>query len=223
MALLALVTGCGSESYAYRPAEQATATLSGLPAARYGVPPERPSGTVRVASPGLTEIGVNDGQRAKMLLLRVNVENNSDEEPWSFDTREQRVVVAGDGESRPAYVASAQKESPLFRIARGEKRTIDLYYPPPAGFADAKRPPSFDIIWQVKTGERVVAERTPFDSVAAEPANGVAPPNRFGTGWGLGPYWWYDPLWPGPTYVIAPGNPPLPVPLVAPPVHRPGG
>src|SRR5215471_2879520 len=84
-----LVAACAPDEYIYRPAEQATAEVGGLPAARYGVPPERPVGSVLVASSGLARIGFSGGAEQKMLQVRLVVSNNSDDAPWTLDTREQ--------------------------------------------------------------------------------------------------------------------------------------
>src|SRR5688572_13445289 len=83
-----LLGACAETTYLYRPSQQATAQVSGLPAARYSVPPERPTGEVLVVSTGVTEIKPdNVPQRA--LFARVIVSNNSDDTTWRLDTRKQ--------------------------------------------------------------------------------------------------------------------------------------
>jgi hypothetical protein len=195
-----LIGGCSSNNYVYRPAEQVSATVSGLPAARYAVPPEKPMGTVLIASQGVVEMKSRDDTKMRTIAVRMVVANNADEAAWKVDTREQRVVVIGSGESAPVYVNTDGQDSPIIEVARGQKRTIDLYYPLPANAKDAKQVPEFDFLWQVHTGERFVAERTPFDRLELEPVYGYP----YDYGWGYGPYWWYDPFWHGPTYVVAP-------------------
>src|SRR5260221_347333 len=187
-----LVLGaCAEDEYIYRPAEQATAWVGGLPAARYGIPPERPLGTVLVASSGLARVGFSNGAEQRMLAIRMVVSNNADDTPWTVDTREQRAIVLGAGESRPLYANADGGLSPLLQIPRGRKATIDLFYPLPVERQEAKRVPEFDVIWQVQTGERLVAERTPFERLEIEPE--PFPYGAYGAYW---PYWWYDPLWP---------------------------
>jgi hypothetical protein len=215
-----LFAACAEDEYVYRPAEQATAQVGGLPAARYGVPPERPLGTVLVASSGLARIGWSGGAEQHMLTVRLVIANNTDDRPWTVDTREQRAIVIGAGESRPAYANADGGLSPLLQIDRGKKISIDLYYPLPADRQSAKEVPQFELIWQVQTGERLVAERTPFERMEVEPE----PYPYGGYAGGYWPYWWYDPLWPGPSYVIAPGFTTFPVPplnVTPVPVHRP--
>jgi hypothetical protein len=214
-----VLTACAENDYIYRPAEQATAQVNGLPAARYGIPPERPLGTVLVASSGFARIGYSSGAEQQLLAVRMVVANNSDDTPWTIDTREQRVIVLGAGESRPVYVNADMGLSPLLQVARGQKTTIDLFYPLPADRQDPKHVPEFDVMWQVKTTERLVAERTPFDRLEIEPQ----PYPYDGAYAGFWPYWWYDPLWPGPSYVISPGFvrfPTPPVSVTPVPVHR---
>jgi hypothetical protein len=215
-----LLTACAEDLYVYRPTEQATARVGGLPAARYGIPQERPLGTVLIASPGLARVGFSGGAEQRMLSLRVVVSNNADDTPWTVDTREVRAIVLGAGESRPAYANADSGLSPLLQVPRGHKTTIDLFYPLPADRQDAKHVPEFDVIWQVQTGQRLVVERTPFERLEIEPE-----PYPYGVYAGsYWPYWWYDPFWPGPSYLISPGFFRYPVPpvYVAPvPVHRP--
>lgn len=198
-----LFTACAHESYVYSPAEQATATVNGFPAARYGVPPERPMGTVLIASPGVVEAKYQDSGVTHVIAVRMVVENNSDDMPWTVDSREQHIVLRSGGESAPAYVNSDGQGSPILQIARGGKRTLDLYYPLPANATDARQIPEFDVRWQVHTGERAVAERTPFDRMRLEPVYA----NSYYDGFGYEPYWWYDPFWPRPSYVIVPTYP----------------
>jgi hypothetical protein len=153
-----------------------------------------------VASPGILEMKFPNDVKARMLSVRMVVTNNGDDVPWAVDTREQRAIVAGAGESAPAYVNGDADSLPVITVPRGQKRTLELYYPLPANAADAKRVPEFDLIWKVRTGTREVAERVPFERLELQPAYGYG----FDPAWGLAPYWWQDPLWPGPMYVIAP-------------------
>jgi hypothetical protein len=197
---LALLASCAPTQYAYRPAAQVTATVSGLPAGRYPIPPERPLGTVLVASPGIATMSFQGDADANMISVRLVVENNTDDQPWQVDTREQRVIFGGGGESTPAYVNTNGESSPVLQVVRGKKVSIDLFYPLP-GNAGAEQVPEFDFFWQVHTGQRLVAERSAFDRTKVEPVYA----QDYYYGWGYEPYWWYDPFWPGPTYVIGGG------------------
>ena len=200
----AVLGGCAETNYLYRPSQQATAQVSGLPAARYAIPPERPQGEVLVVSTGVTEIKP-DNATTRALFARVIVSNNSDDAPWSLDTRKQAAVFGGNRVA-PTYVNTFGEPLPVVQIAKGEKRTIDFYFPVPAGTETNGDLPQFDLSWNIDTGTRPIAERTSFDRYRVEP---VYSGGYYGYGYGYGypgyyPYsrWgWYDPFW-GPRYSI---------------------
>jgi uncharacterized membrane protein YgcG len=198
----AALSGCAENRYLFRPSQQATAQVSGLPAARYAIPPERPQGEVLVVSTGVTEIKPdNKSQRA--LFARVIVSNNSDETTWQLDTRKQAAVL-GNNRIAPTYVNTFGQPIPVVEIPKGEKRTIDFYFPVPAGTESNGDLPQFDLSWNVETGTRAIAERTSFDRYRVEP---VYSGGYYGYGYGYGypyyPYRWgmYDPFW-GPHYSL---------------------
>ena len=194
-----LLGGCAEGSYIYRPAQQATATVGNLPAARYGIPAERPTGEVLIASSGLTQLPQTE-VRTPAIFVRMVVTNNSDETAWTLDTAQQFAVIGGQKQS-PAYVNTYNQAQPVLEIPRGAKRLVDLYYRLPPKLEGDDPVPQFDLAWNVQTGARAVAERTSFDRLKVEPMyagyyGGYYP---YGPGWG--PYgWWYDPFWPYPYY-----------------------
>src|SRR4051794_8870036 len=96
---LALVLAGCEEEYMYRPEENATAQLNGVPAARYAIPPEAPQGDVRIASHGMSKIrehavGNEEGQvdehgrEIRALHVRMSISNTSPQD-WSVDGRQQ--------------------------------------------------------------------------------------------------------------------------------------
>jgi hypothetical protein len=191
-----MLGGCAENRYLYRPAQQATAQVSGLPAARYAIPAERPQGEVLVVSSGVTEIKP-DNVTQRALFARVIVSNNSDETVWRLDTRLQAAVMGGNRVA-PTYVNTFGQPLPVVEIPKGEKRTIDFYFPVPAGTETNGDLPQFDLSWNVETGTRPIAERTSFDRYRVEP---VYSGGYYGYGYGYGypyyPYRWgyYDPFW----------------------------
>jgi hypothetical protein len=201
-----MLGGCAENAYLYRPAQQATAVVSGLPAARYPVPAERPTGEVLVLSSGVTEIKPSDVP-TRALFVRLVVTNNSDDAAWGVDTRRQIAVLGGQRIS-PSYVNAYGQALPVIQVPRGDKRTIDLYYPVPAGMESNGDVPQFDVAWNIQTSGRLVAERTSFDRMRVEPAYVARGPYGYGY-YGYGPGWpypyygygWYDPFW-GPRYGI---------------------
>jgi uncharacterized membrane protein YgcG len=189
-----LLGACAENTYLFRPSQQATAQVSGLPAARYSIPPERPLGEVLVVSTGITEIKPNNApQRA--LFARVIVTNNTDETTWRIDTRKQAAVY-GNQRVAPTFVNTFGEPLPVVEISKGEKRTLDFYFPLPAGAESNSDLSQFDLSWHVDTGTRAVAERTSFDRFRVESVY------RSGYGYYGGPYgypygrWgYYDPFW----------------------------
>lgn len=210
LAVVLAAGGCATNQYLFVPTENATATTEGYPAARYPVPPESPRGTVYVASFGVVSADVaHHGPQTPMLEVRMTVSNDSGAGPWTVDTREQLLEIPGAGPSRAAAMNSDQQGGPVLTVPPGQKRTLDLYYPLPPSMPTAdKLAPSFDLMWRVQTPERLVAQRTPFDKQRIEPA---AQPMYADVGLGWGPYWWYDPFYPGLAF--------YPTPLILHPAH----
>src|SRR5262249_37770424 len=151
----------------YQPTEQLSGQSRGFPMARYNIPPESPRGDVTVVSYGVTELQVapESGAHEPFVHVRMTVANNNADGPWTVDTREQLLAIGGEGQSRPAYVNTDQPGSPTLTLAAGQKRALDLYYPLPATMRGASALPSFDLVWNVHTDRRVVAERTPFERI----------------------------------------------------------
>ncbi len=197
-ASLACLAGCGSAGrYVYSPEDNATARVSGRPAALYDVPPQAPHGQVRVATLGIATLEPRgeDGHRVRTMHVRMIVDNDGDVAPWQVDTREQLGTLPRYGQSRAAFVASSEGRPPLVTVAPGASATLDLYYPLPADMQHAAEIPEFQVLWRVQTPEGAVAERTRFERLRLEP-----PPAYYAYGPGWGPGWgtgwgWYDPLW----------------------------
>lgn len=152
---------CNRGSHVYAP-QGATTTSDGYPAARVEIPPERPTGNIQIASFGLTRLGA--GTRLDAMHVRLVVENLTDSMPWTIDTREQLIDIAGAGTSRPILVNTDQQALPVVSVVPGARRLLDLYFPLPT--TGASEPPRFDLVWQVRTGERVVAQRSTFDQLS---------------------------------------------------------
>src|SRR5258708_12305024 len=130
IALLAIALGgCAENRYIYQPAQQATATVGNLPAARYAVPPERPTGEVLIASSGLTQLPDVEA-RTPALFVRMIVTNNSDDATWTLDTQQQLPIVGGE-KLAPAYANAYQYTNPPPQIPPPDKPLLHLYYPLP--------------------------------------------------------------------------------------------
>jgi hypothetical protein len=198
--LSALTLAACAHEYTYQPAEHATGKIGGHVAADYQIPTAAPQGDVRLASFGLGELapakGSNDS--ASALHLRMVVSNNG-AQPWTVDTREQKLDIKGSHPTPPAFSTTSEGNAdlPVVTVAPGSKRVIDLFFPLPPNQQSAGSIPEFDAIWNVHAGTQDVVERTPFDRLQIEPAYGpaVAPEYGFYGDWN-GPFW-YDPMYPG--------------------------
>jgi len=190
--LLGLLTVACSPAYTYVPETNATATVAGRSAADYPIPPEQPQGDVRVASFGFADMapqGVEPDEEhsTRALHLRLVVANNSDK-PWTLDTREQRLDLAGHGQSAPIFAsANPGTPPPVVTIPPAGKRVVDLFFPLPVDEQRASKVPEFDAIWTVHTDTRAVTERVPFSRIMVEPEP---------TPYDYGPdYWWQPPYY----------------------------
>lgn len=187
--------GCGERNYVYTP-ETTNAVAAGLPAARTAIPQERPQGAVEVVSYGVTDLQPGN-TRVPALHVRMIVTNDGDDTPWRLDTNQQLVEVPGEGRSAPMYVNSDVQGLPDVTIARHERRVLDFYYPLPDTIRGEARLARFELLWQVETPARTVADRTSFDRVAREEPAVAAGYDASWPYWaGYGPYWWYDPFYP---------------------------
>jgi hypothetical protein len=197
LVLAGALGGCAEGTYTYRPA-QTTAALSGLPAARQGIPREKPSGDILVASSGVTEIKVAE-QPSRAIFVRVVVSNRSDETAWGFDTRSQEAIIGGQ-RITAAYAnvyEGYEGKTSVVQIPRGQSRTVDFYFPLPANLQNDNEVPPFELAWSVRTSRELVADRTPFNRVRVEPVYVAGSPYPYDY---YGPYGWYDPFW-APFYV----------------------
>ena len=198
-AVIALaVLGC-SPSYVYLPTEQVTAVVEGQPAARYAIPPEAPTGDVRIHSFGLVDLEAAGGGDEAAVHARLWISNDGASRPWTLDTRKVRVELRGGPEGRPTVLTAGGESLPVVEIPPGEQRVVDMFFPLPAGYDHADSLPAFDVMWQVQTGTRAHAERTPFERIRVEAPPPAGPTWGFAYGTGFG--WWYDPWWrPGAGY-----------------------
>lgn len=187
-----LIGGCVDHpSYYYAP-ESATVTRAGVAVRVENIPQEAPQGTVEISSTGIQEI--RNGQRA--LHVRMAVDNEGSDTPWTVDIREQVIEVPNAGRAAPLSARADLQTLPAITIGRRDKRTLDLYYPLPPGVREADDLAAFDLLWNVKTAQRDVSGRTRIDRLEAQEE--VQPTTMIYGGWG--PYWWYDPWYPHVVY-----------------------
>src|SRR5687768_17048080 len=164
-AIAFVATGCGSSAeHAYVPV--GVPIVEGRALGTVAVPPEAPAGRVEVEAFGRVELS-ELGQELPVLQVRLVIVNERDDQPWVVDARHQLIEIAGQGRARALY-ASSDHELPILTVPRGEAATLDLYVPPPGTTAPAVEPTQLDVLWQLTTGTRIVAERTRFERLEVD-------------------------------------------------------
>jgi hypothetical protein len=187
----AALAGCEHE-YVYRPTVATTSAVAGRPASYYAIPPEAPRGSVQLATFGFADLHPTDGGKdVRAIHMRMVVANNADT-AWKIDTREQLLVLPGQGQSRPAFSSSDLGAGPILEVPPNGKVNIDLFYPLPEHMQEAKEIPEFDTLWRVDTSTRVVADRTPFERLEVEPRYAYDYGDYYWGPWG----YYYDPYYP---------------------------
>jgi hypothetical protein len=184
-------TSCVDTPAYYFAPEAANVTRAGMATHVENIPQESPQGTVEISTMGITK-----GQRGERgLHVRMAIDNEGDDTPWTLDIRDQQVEIPGIGRSQPQFANAGVQTLPTITVPRRERRVLDLYFPVPPNVHDADDLVGFDFLWQVTTPKRVVSSRTHIDRLeAAERADSTV----YVTSWG--PYWWYDPWYPRVVY-----------------------
>lgn len=199
--LALLLAGCAASDYAYVPAQAPTAHVGGRVAADYPIPAQSPKGQLKVLSYGVVSAGTDSGDNARPALHVRLVVTNSSARPWSLDTREQQVTIAGHPGIGVAFASASPggAQPPLVDIAAGKSRTLDLFFPVPANDDSASAVPGFDLRWRVNTGEAIFVGATQFDrtevSEEVDQAYVAGPYDYCLEYYWCGPYW-YNPLYP---------------------------
>lgn len=192
MVAAAALIGCARYRYVYGPPRQAPAPQTGWPTHRH----EIAGGEVETSSLGVVAVSADEAAATSPALhVRMVLRNRDDLKPWHFDTRKQLAYVPGAGTSAPTLINAEAIE---LAIARGEAKTIDLFYPVARGFERSDDLPGFELAWQI---DGVASGRSPFVRIIVEPQAAKALEVPFGLPIGFCPYWWYQPLSPAATFV----------------------
>ncbi len=198
------VAAC-SDTYAFVPATNATSTIYGHAAAEYPIPPQSPHGEVRVASYGVEQLTPSNAADQSLGALHIRVFlSNASEQAWTFDTREQQMLLEGRGTSTPAFASASPdpggSSPPLVAIAPKATRFVDLFFPLPGDMQQAADIGAFSVTARVNTGEGVVAETTPFARVETDSSSPYAydysapqqdyDPSAYGYDYWDAPFWY---------------------------------
>ncbi|MEO7109159.1 MAG: hypothetical protein ABI183_01870, partial [Polyangiaceae bacterium] len=168
-----LCAGCGTTTtLAYVPVSAPLSSIYEHAAADFAIPPQAPTGDVRIASYGVEQLtpGESPDQHVSALHVRLVVVNNGTKQ-WVLDTREQQLSLEGHASSTPAFAsANPDPESipPVVAIAPHGTRVIDVFYPLPADLQTAEKIPGFQFTAHVYTDVGPIAESTTFQRVEVD-------------------------------------------------------
>ena len=193
--MLLALAGCARYRYVYGPPHMPPEPKSGWPSNVQTLP----TGQIETSSLGVVQVSADEaGPVTPALHVRMLLRNRDGAAPWRLDARKQLAYVPGAGTSAPTLINAEAIE---IAVARGEAKTIDLYYPVPRGYERADDLPGFELNWEVVVAEEVASGRASFVRTVVEPQSAVALEIPFGLAPAAGPYWWYEPLAPNATFV----------------------
>ena len=191
------VTDAYAASDRVTPGSASADVTPGTAAATYPIPRDAPSGTLRIASYGLVDIGpqTQSDKRIQAVHVRMTLTNDG-ERPWTLDTREQRIALEGYGTSVAAFAsADAGSSPPTITVAPKGKRVVDLFFPLPTQLQNQENLPSFEALWRVQVDGQVVSDETPFERMAVQPPATYDPTYDYGPNYYWGPPYWYNPYY----------------------------
>jgi hypothetical protein len=138
-------------------------SLAALPETRTPAPTGLggPGGTVDVVSFGVTEVTADEVGPVQTLHVRFVIGNRRDAIAWTFDTSGVQLAT-GATTSRPLFVNANAATLPLVRIERGERATVDLFFPLPPSITEDPRATAFEVAWEVFTPARRLAGHAAF-------------------------------------------------------------
>jgi hypothetical protein len=207
IALLAL-GGCARYRYVYGPPHLPPAAKTGWPSSVEKLA----TGEIEASSLGVVVVSADEaGPASPALHVRLVLRNRDAAQPWRLDTRRQLAYVPGAGTSAPSLIHAEAIE---IEIARGEAKTVDLYYPVSRRFQSADDLPGFELTWAVTIAGEMANGRASFVRAVVEPQSALALEIPFGLAPAAGAYWWYQPLPPSATFVH-----PLVLTFARPPRH----
>jgi hypothetical protein len=158
------VAGCHDRTYVYSP-QSANAYAAGIPAARTPIPEEQPRGSMQVTSHGITQLQQGN-TRIPVLHVRLEVANDSDDQPWTLDTRKQVLEVPGLGLSVPTFASADAKTVPVIRLPPGARHEIDLFFQLPVNITSADDLRGFELHWVVNSPRQIIGASSTFERLA---------------------------------------------------------
>lgn len=161
--LTVLAAACSAPRYSYRPTAAARTDVR--------------HGEIELAAIGVEKIkppwrGAHD---QPMVHVRMIARNGSGE-PWVIDGYDQNASIAGRQTVQPRFSTCDGVNTQPAVLMPGETRTVDLYYPWPAGLPAGKKLPPVVVEWRVRTPARVIAQATTAFEPHARPKPVVVVP-----------------------------------------------
>ena len=172
------------------------ATVQSPAGADYAIPPSAPSGDVRLASYGVTDVWPTDRSQAGLHAIHLRVVlTNDGATTWTFDAREQRLGLGGGAVIPPAFVsADGGSPPPLMTVPPAARRVADIFFLLPPELQRTEQLPAFDVLWEVEASSEVVKERTPLALLVVDPGADVGRAADHGPD-----YFWGEPYWMNPS------------------------
>ncbi len=200
--ILGLLLGCAlaacSPGYGFVPAQGASSSLNGRPAVSYAIVPQANRGELRVATIGIEPLTPNNApdQQLAALHVRMVVSNTTGAQAWTFDTREQELMMSDRGKSTPAFATANAGDGsapPVLTIAPRSSRVVDLFFPLPNDAQDINSIASFETTARIHCDAGVAAVSTPFTRAELD--------DTYVEDGTIDYAYWDSPFWYNPTYV----------------------
>ncbi|MBV8762909.1 MAG: hypothetical protein JO257_36830 [Deltaproteobacteria bacterium] len=158
-------------------------------------------GDIELVSFGVATLSADRGPPIAAVHVRETFANRSDDFPWTVDASLATLWFGHGAPVQPVFANSDVTTLPLVRIARGERRTVDLYFRLPDGpIADEELTP-FTVAYRVYTPTRRYEASASLARSAHWPTHEDRGPEP---GWGRS--WWADPAYTWAQYWRRPGH-----------------
>lgn len=176
-------------------------------------------GDIELVSFGIATLSADRGPAIAAVHVREAFANRDDKLAWAVDVSLATVWFGGPGAPVHAALANSNVASlPLVRVAPGERRTVDLYFPLPANRMFDEELTPFTVTYRLHTPDRRYEGTATLARSTHWPSRDERAPEP---GWGRS--WWAAPTYPWTEYWRRPGyavpRPPVQIEIL----HMPSG
>lgn len=158
-------------------------------------------GDIELVSFGIATLSADSGPPITAVHVREAFANRSDDFAWTVDASLATVWFGRGGPIHAVLANSDVATLPLLRIAHGERRMIDLYFPVPADRMSDEELGAFTVAYRVYTPTRRYESSAALLRSPRWPTREERGPEP---GWGR--RWWADPSYPWTQYWRRPGH-----------------